>query len=77
MAESSEPPSDIANLNTQIDSPDDYVEDYTDNFGHQLHKEVHKHSDETGLEWEEISISSDEPFEDGEIAELMSQFLME
>ena len=32
---------------------------------------------EDGVEWEEVSFSSDTPFEDEEVAEIMTQFLME
>ena len=44
--------------------------DMVDAFGHNLHKTVHTHY-EDGYEVQEVSIASDQPFEDGEIAELM------
>ena len=51
-----------------MESPDDYVADYTDNFGHDLHKEVHLKHDSSGNEYTETAITSDMPFESGEIA---------
>ena len=47
-----------------------------DAFGHNLHKTVHTHY-EDGYEVQEVSIDSDQPFEDGEIAELMEQIILE
>ena len=50
--------------------------DMVDGFGHNLHKTVHTHY-EDGYEVQEVSIDSDQPFEDGEIAELMEQIILE
>ena len=50
--------------------------DMVDGFGHNLHKTVHTHYKD-GYEVQEVSIDSDQPFEDGEIAELMEQIILE
>ena len=50
---------------------------YTDDFGNRLHKEtIHKH-DSNGNEYTETAITSDKPFESGEIAEIMAEYIAE
>jgi len=58
-------------------SPDDALELYTDDFGNRLRKETHHKYDSNGIEYTETAITSDKPFESGEVAELMAEFIAE
>ena len=58
-------------------SPDDALEFYTDDFGNRLRKETHHKYDSNGVEYTETAITSDKPFESGEVAELMAEFIAE
>ena len=79
-AEPSEEPSNIADLVAaaaeDVISPDDYLE-YTDDYGNLLRKETHELVDEDGNTYIETAITSDKPFESGEVAELMAEFIAE
>ena len=58
-------------------SPEDTLEFYTDDFGNRLRKETHHKFDSNGVEYTETAITSDKPFESGEVAELMAEFIAE
>ena len=63
--------------NEEVMSPDDALEFYTDDFGNRLRKETHHKYDSNGVEYTETAITSDKPFESGEVAELMAEFIAE